>query len=74
MIMFWWMIQDFGTTELAIINKITKTGECSSRDVAQSVLPKRSLTDAGIELSGGRERTAKIIETLVRYLNWPTRF
>jgi superfamily I DNA/RNA helicase len=55
--------QDFGTTELAIINKITKTGMNAlflCGDVAQSVLPKkRSLTDAGIELSGGRERIIK---------------
>ena len=55
--------QDFGTTELAIINKITKTGVNAlflCGDVAQSVLPKkRSLTDAGIELSGGRERIIK---------------
>jgi hypothetical protein len=55
--------QDFGTTELAIINKITKTGINAlflCGDVAQSVLPKkRSLTDAGIELSGGRERIIK---------------
>lgn len=55
--------QDFGTTELAIINKITKTGDNAlflCGDVAQSVLPKkRSLIDAGIELSGGRERIIK---------------
>ena len=55
--------QDFGTTELAIITKITKSGAndlflCG--DVAQSVLPKkRSLVDAGIELSGGKERIIK---------------
>ena len=55
--------QDFGTTELSIINKITKTGVNAlflCGDVAQSVLPKkRSLTDSGIELSGGRERIIK---------------
>jgi len=55
--------QDFGTTELAIINKITKPGINTlflCGDVAQSVLPKkRSLIDAGIELSGGRERIIK---------------
>lgn len=55
--------QDFGTTELSIIKKITKTGQndlflCG--DVAQSVLPKkRSLADAQIELKGGRERIIK---------------
>ena len=55
--------QDFGTTELAIINAITKTGEndlflCG--DVAQSVLPKkRSLKEANIELTGGKEKIIK---------------
>jgi len=55
--------QDFGTTELSIIKKITKTGQndlflCG--DVAQSVLPKkRSLVDAQIELKGGREKIIK---------------
>ena len=55
--------QDFGTTELSIIKKITMPGEndlflCG--DIAQSVLPKkRSLTDAAIELLGGRERIVK---------------
>ena len=55
--------QDFGTTELSIIKKITKTGQndlflCG--DVAQSVLPKkRSLADARIELKGGREKIIK---------------
>ena len=55
--------QDFGTTELAIINAITKKGEndlflCG--DVAQSVLPKkRSLREANIELAGGKEKIIK---------------
>jgi hypothetical protein len=55
--------QDFGTTELAIINAITKKGEndlflCG--DVAQSVLPKkRSLREANIELTGGKEKIIK---------------
>lgn len=55
--------QDFGTTELSIIHKITKSGIndlflCG--DIAQSVLPKkRSLSDANIKLIGGRERIIK---------------
>ena len=55
--------QDFGTTELSIIQKITKLGPNSlflCGDVAQSVLPKhRSLSKANIELIGGRERIMK---------------
>ena len=55
--------QDFGTTELSVIHKITKPGIndlflCG--DVAQSVLAKkRSLSDANIELVGGREKIVK---------------
>ena len=55
--------QDFGTTELSIIHKITKSGIndlflCG--DIAQSVLPKkRSLSDANIKLIGGRRKDNK---------------
>ena len=55
--------QDFGTTELSILNALTKKGQNSlflCGDVAQSVLPKqRSLNAANIELTGGREKIIK---------------
>lgn len=55
--------QDFGTTELEILRTLTKDGKNNlflCGDVAQSVLPKhRSLSEASIELKGGREKITK---------------
>ena len=55
--------QDFGTTELEIVKKLTKTGDNNlflCGDIAQSVLPKsRSLKDATIQLEGRREKIMK---------------
>ena len=58
--------QDFGTTELTILQRLAKPGENNfflCGDVAQSVLPKhRSLPQAGIVLTGGRERILKKLQ------------